>query len=231
MSESLQERISKIVEAEPGITMAAVLQRADEATDGDLLKMIASRRIYVDLETAFLGEPERVRVFRSKAVAAVFSRSSELESQKRDSDVRARDLISGSTLLWNGSTFRVLHTSKSKIYLRSTDGAVEHYRPEDIERFINEGLITSYQPSSPINSTAVQLELEAKKTATDEEFLAALDREEIVLRMLAGEKVTDDDKTARKYRNWRTWYQDRGLAGLIFNIQRRGNKTLGSTHE
>lgn len=225
MSEILHDRISALVEAEPGITMASLLERTEGAVDGNILAMIAAREIYVDLEAAFLGEPEKVRVFRSRAVAAMFRRLSGLESKKRHGDIRAKDLIPGSTLQWNHKDFLVQHTSNSKIYLRGPDGRTEHYRNEDIERFIGEGMIIGCQVFSPAGDEPACRELEAKKGASDKEYLNALDREAIVQRILRGEKVTDDDNEARKHRNWRSLYKHKGLAGLIFSDANKGNRT------
>jgi putative transposase len=225
MNESLHQRIGAVVNDEPGITMANLLQQVEGTTNGDIFGLIASRKLYVDLEAAFLGEPEKVQVFSSKAVAALCHRISERVSQTRESSIRASDLIHGSTLLWENNTFKVLSTSKTKIYLRKSDGVTEHYRNEDIERFISEGLITGCHAFSPIDPTSAQLELEAKRSARDDEIIAALDRERIVLRILEGEKITDNDNEARKYRNWLAWYNEKGLAGLIFHPEKRGNDT------
>ena len=43
--------------------------------------------------------------------------------------------------------------------------------------------------------------------------------------MIKGEKVADNDNEARKYRNWRAWYKEKGLAGLIFHSENKGNRT------
>lgn len=225
MNESLHERISSVVNDKPGITLANLLQQLEGTTSGDIFELIASRKVYVDLEAEFLGEPEKVQVFRSKAVAALCRRISEGASQNRERNIQARDLITGSTLLWENKTFKILNAGKTKIYLRNSDGVTEHYRNEDIERFIGEGLITGCQTFSAINPTAAQLELDAKRSASDDEIIAALDREQIVLRMLKGEKTTDDDNEARKYRNWRARYIKDGLAGLIFHPENKGNET------
>jgi len=224
MSESLHERLGEVVNNDPGITMANLLQQVEGATNGDIFGLIASRKLYVDLEAAFLGEPDRVQVFRSKAAATFCHRLSELSSQNRESNIRAADLLLGSTVIWNNNHFKVLQTSKTKIYLRSPDGVTEHYRNEDIERFISEGLITGCQTFSRVVPAAAQLELEAKRSATDEEMVAALERELIVLRILEGEKVAKDGNEARKYRNWRSWYKEKGLAGLVFHPDKKGNR-------
>lgn len=225
MSESLHERIRACVSDEPGITMASLLQRVEGATNGTIFELIASRNLYVDLEAAFLGEPEKVQVFRSRPVASLCRRLSETASENHKSNIRASDLVLGSTLVWENNTFKVLNTSKTKIYLRNSTGVTEHYRNEDIERFISEGLITGCQTFSQFDSTVAQSELEAKRSAKDEEIIAALDREQVVLRIIQGEKVADNDNEARKHRNWRARYLKDGLAGLIFHPENRGNET------
>ena len=225
MNESLHEKICTFVNNEPGIAMATLLQWVEGATNGDIFALIASRKLYVDLEAAFLGEPEKVYIFRSRAVATLCRRISERAVPNHKSSIQATDLVPGSTLLWEDKTFKVLNTSKTKIYLRNSDGVTEHYRNEDIERFIGEGLITGCQTLLRNDSTAGQLELEAKRRASDLEIIAALDREQIVLRMIKGEKVADNDNEARKYRNWRAWYKEKGLAGLIFHSENKGNRT------
>jgi transposase InsO family protein len=224
-NESLHQRVGSVVNDEPGITMANLLQQVEGTTNGDILGLIVSKKIYVDLEAAFLGEPEKVQVFRSQEVAILCRRISEGYIRNRESSIRARDLVPGSSLLWENNTFKVLNTSKTKIYLRDSDGTTEHYRNEDVERFITEGLITGCQTFSPIDPTSAQLELEAKRSASDDEIIAALDREQIVLRMLKGERVTDNDSEARKHRNWLAWYKEKGLAGLIFHPEKKGNNT------
>lgn len=224
-SESLHDRISAAVNDEPGITMANLLQRMEGATNGDVFAMIASRAIYVGLEATFLGESEKVQLFRSKAVADLCRRILDKASQTSEKGVRACDLIPGSTILWENNAFKILTTSDTRIYLRNADGVTEHYLNEDIERFISEGLITGCQTSPRIDPSATQLEFEAKRSATDEEIIAAMEREQVVLQLQNGERVADDDNEARKYRNWRSRYQKEGLAGLIFHPERKGNRT------
>lgn len=72
----VDQAIKGAVQAEPGILLRDVLERAkDVAKHDDIYLLIASGEVYVDLGVAAIVEPERVRVFANAKIAAAYQRA------------------------------------------------------------------------------------------------------------------------------------------------------------
>ncbi len=64
--------ILKLVEAQPGLHLDQLVGQLNNLSVDDIYGLIASNRIYIDLHSAPLAEPERVRVFRDADIARAF---------------------------------------------------------------------------------------------------------------------------------------------------------------
>ena len=72
----VDQAIKSAVQAEPGILLRDVLERVkDVAKHDDVYLLIASSEIYVDLSSAAIVEPERVRAFANREIAAAYLRA------------------------------------------------------------------------------------------------------------------------------------------------------------
>jgi len=72
-ADSVNPAILTAIEAEPGITLRSLLEKACGVAEPDEIYMlIAGGAIHVDLNAAPLAEPERVHVFLTSEIAAVF---------------------------------------------------------------------------------------------------------------------------------------------------------------
>lgn len=65
--------VKAVVQAEPGILLSDLLDRAKGAQHDDIFLLIASGEIYVDLCAAPIAEPQRVRVFANPEVASTYA--------------------------------------------------------------------------------------------------------------------------------------------------------------
>jgi hypothetical protein len=72
----VDQAIRTVVQAEPGILLRDLLEQVrNVAKQDDIYLLIASGGIYVDLGAVAIVEPERVHVFASAEVAAVYQRA------------------------------------------------------------------------------------------------------------------------------------------------------------
>src|SRR5205085_10996057 len=119
-----------------GITLAELIERVPGASLPGVGRQIARNEIYVDLRASFLGETERVRVFRDETTASFFGRLSETQVGEGGEKARVAELVQGTHLLWDGVRLEIVHAGKTELSLRREDGDFVHFPNEDFQRLI-----------------------------------------------------------------------------------------------
>lgn len=230
MDDTIRASIILIIEKQPGITLAELLLCVDGAKNSLVFELILTRQIYTDLSAAFLGDEEQVRLFRDRVAATFFARLAESQSQQNKCTLRAGDLLPGTTLKWNGVSAELLLVGKTEVTLNCGDGHYPTIEVREFERLLKEGKITGYTLCTRIDPKAKEYELASRRRLTREQMLEALGKEEVVKRILAGERVAASDNEARKHRQWVANYNEakakhgNGLIGLMPK-PRKGNRT------
>src|SRR2546425_9080121 len=69
LSKHIAEAILALVGQQPGMHLDELVVDLGETSADDVYALIASNRLYVDLHTVALAEPERVRLFRDTEIA------------------------------------------------------------------------------------------------------------------------------------------------------------------
>jgi putative transposase len=229
MSDQVAQAVIAEVAKEPGITLAALIDRVPDSSIRSVSKQIINGELYVDLRVHFLGEPERARVFPNKTTASFFERLSETQVRHDGEKAAVVELVPGTSLLWDEIPLQIIHVGKTEITLRRETGDYVHFPNEDFQRFINEGRITGFIARPEIKSGLDAYE-KAKHIKIKEEMLEALERYEIIRPRLSGEAIaTPCPVTSRTVRTWIKQFKaselkcGNGLLGLVSHIKKRGN--------
>jgi putative transposase len=230
MSEQVAQAVINTVAAEPGITLAELIDRTPGANLAGVINQIADNDIYVDLRFSFLGEPERVRVFPNKTTASFFERLSETQVRAEGESACVNELVPGTSLLWNGVRLEIVNVGKTEISLRRVNGDYVHFPNNDFQRFIEDGRVTGFVARPEVKPGMAAYEI-AKQLQVKEEMVEALQRYEIIKPCLNGERNTSPhgftDRTIR------TWVKDfksfelkynNGLLGLVSRKKKKGNR-------
>ena len=231
MEDQVKDAIIANVTAEPGITLAEIVDRVEGATNGRVYRMIVRGEVYVDLCVAFLGDTEQVRVYRDETTAAFFVRLAEAQIKAHGRVPRASDLVPDTFLYFNGDRLKVIYAGRTKVSLRREDGRCEHFPSAVFERFMREGRVTDFtaRPEAMRGSDVYEI---AKRIETQEEKVEVLRRYDLVMRRRAGECITEKHGvTDRSVRNWDRSYRaaeaqhGNGLLGLVPRHSSKGNRT------
>ncbi len=69
VEESITKSVLSLVSAQPGITLAELLNQSAPVKSDDIYTLIANDQMYIDLNAATLAEPDRCLVFRDRQTA------------------------------------------------------------------------------------------------------------------------------------------------------------------
>jgi putative transposase len=134
------QAIKAAVQAEPGILLSDLLERAkDVAKRDDAYLLIASGEIYVDLAAAVIVEPERVRVFANPE-AAVMYRLACLDTQTRG----AVNEASTNSSQAHSESFRLLASASEP------DLKIANQRFDLVKRHLDGGIISPSVPARTV---------------------------------------------------------------------------------
>lgn len=226
----LAETILSTVAASPGITFAELLDKIDGITIASVYKSIALKLVYVNLLTAWIGEPERVHMYRDSVTASFFERLSDLQAS-HDRDIpQVVDLVPGTSLLWDGVRLKIIHIGRTEISLRRDTGEYVHFANEDFQQFIKEKRVSGFIARPEVKRGTDIYEI-AKKIETKEAMAEALRRWEILKLRREGGSIQFTNVNDRTVRNWSKNFDaaevrcGNGLLGLLPNHSGKGNRT------
>jgi putative transposase len=207
------------VSACPGVSLDQLIRRM--ATPGAIdcvHSMIAHREIYVDLRAASLTDPSSVRVFRDQESATCGGATSR----------RARlvHIDVGSSVQWDGTTWRVANVGESMIWLVGIDRNFTELPIDAVSRLMGEGRLVVHPANSAQGSTG---RIHARLSAASEEDLTIANQRFGALQaQKRGER--EAGIPARTLRLWAARYREAeeafgdGYMGLLPETQKRGNR-------
>jgi transposase InsO family protein len=213
----------------PGITLADLLERVEGARNGDIFELLLTKQVYVDLSLAFLGDEDEVRLFSDELTSTFFTHLASSQAEPEARRVRTKDLIPNTSILLDGTTVELFHVGTTGVTLKTSDGNFPKVPTSEFEKWISEGRVTGYLLRPGIDPRGKAHELAARRRLTDVQMIEVLDKEQVVLKILAGERVAVSESEARKHRMWVAAYRaaerkhGNGLVGLMPG--RKGNRT------
>ncbi|MEM7592655.1 MAG: Tn7 transposase TnsA N-terminal domain-containing protein [Cyanobacteria bacterium P01_A01_bin.83] len=230
VEESARKSIISIVSEETGITLAELLDLAQEYTADDIYNLILTNEVYVDLETSLLVEPRRVRIFPNRQTAKAYELVNYEASVDSAIDVISPvvRIVSGSQVCWDGRGLKILHAGASEITLVDENDSPVVLKRQIFEGLVHQGKITNFQ-TQKVDS--IQQEAWARfQMASPEDQTEALCRYEIIKPYLEGNPPENETTPKRTIRHWKTKYlkakskYNCGLIGLLSRRHAKGNR-------
>jgi putative transposase len=109
------------VEAEPGIKLNELLDRVqDIASSDDVLTLIASEQIFVDLRSDPVPEPDRVRCYRDESTARASLVVSEQIQRSASRRLKSVSIEVDTMVMWDGRPWRIVNVGETAISLLSS---------------------------------------------------------------------------------------------------------------
>ena len=237
VEESARKSITSLVSEQTGITLAELLDLADEYTADDIYQLILSNKVYVDLEASLLVEARRVKVFPNLQTAKAY----ELVNYEAsfDSTIDAISpvvrIVSGSQVCWDGRGLKILHAGESEITLVDENDSPVVLKRQLFEGLVHQGKITNLQTQK---TDSIQEEAwEIFQMASPEDQAEALCRYEIIKPYLEGNPPENKTTSKRTIRHWKSKYINAkrkyncGLIGLLSRRHAKGNRTQKLSQE
>ena len=231
IDEEKYAEVLNTIKTNPNITLQKLYDSVDsqEISRDDILSLIATDKVYVDLNSQFLKEPETVAVFTSKD-AAVANANFYLEQEDNNENaiLQVVDLAPNSEVLWDGKLWKILNIGASDVSLVNESEKLVNVNKNTLTHLIKTGTIIGVGNEDALEdkSRINPLILKAK----DKDLKKASEMLEVVKATLAGNK-TSKDVSERTLRDWVAKYRQsqqkfgNGYIGLIPK-QRIGNRQL-----
>lgn len=219
--------VFSLVCAQPGITLNQLLYHSSEVSPDDIYFLIATDQIYVDLTAAPLVEPERCFVFRDQQTAFAYS-SIVLSQSSHAVSSPVIDLVSGTSVCWNGKSLTIIHIGQTEIILRAQDTGLVELSRCDFDNYIRQGKITSLRTQAEgVLSKEVR---EFFLKASEKDLEDANRRYRLIEPYLLGQPIKDDTVSERTIRYWKAKYNRAqqqygyGYMGLVSYDSQKGNR-------
>jgi transposase InsO family protein len=226
ISKDADSKILSLVTSSPGIDLSQLLQATGDDRDV-VYAMIANNRLYVDLRSAPIIEPERVSVFRDQQMARSFAVVTNTSAHTRITKPQMVSVTPGSQFTWDGKLYTILNPGETKMVLTTADGAVISLPKEQFGMLVKQGEITGTNTKGQSPATSIVHELITKASPTDLE--EANRRYGIIAPFLTGQPGAGK-KCNRSARRWLKRFRDAeqsydcGYIGLLPHWNKRGNR-------
>ena len=206
VKESARKSIISIVSKQTKITLAELLDLADEYTADDIYHLILANEVHVDLEATLLVEARRVKVFPNLQTAKAY----ELVNYEAsvDSTIDAISpvvrIVSGSQVCWDGRGLKILHAGASEITLVDENDSPVVLKRRVFEGLVHQGKITNFQTQK--TDSIQEKAWEIFQMASPEDRAEALCRYEIIKPYLEGNPPENETTPKRTIRHWKSKY-------------------------
>ncbi|XGV96566.1 MAG: Mu transposase C-terminal domain-containing protein [Leptolyngbya sp. BL-A-14] len=221
--EEITLTIQNLVQANPGITLAEIRQQVQQANADGLHILIATGKVFVDLETYLLPQPEGVKVFLCEQTYTAYKLVTTIEPCPAF-DIEWTTIEIGTSLLWDGETWTIVNTGNQFVSLINIENKFTDLPNNVFQTLVQEGRISGL-PETPVKEAYLEVEeiwRRASKKVQDE----ALHRYKIIEPVLNGEKSSST--LTRNEQRWLSQYlkaekvKGNGFIGLLPNYSNRG---------
>jgi len=209
--------IGRVVD-EPSILLIDLLTSLDGASSADVYKLIANRRIYVNLETDLLAEQDRVRCFRDIHLAQAYSIIEEpIQGHYPQPQMIRREV--NAIISWDGRPWRIANIGETAIILISPNDPQQSTNLSHalFEEYVRSGQITGLKDEAPHEISPARQIL---KQALPKQMQAANKRHRILQLDPKLHPLSDEEQRLYKSRSERTkrrWRRAARLAEQAFN--------------
>lgn len=208
--ENVYHIITETVKSQPGITLENLLEKTSGAAAiGDIHHLIALEKIYVDLKSGRLSEPDDVRIFADQETFKAFSN---IQISSQDQSAR-NDLVKSvgveikpnNEILWDGRGWKILNVGESCITLAEESGETIQVQRKVFESLIKAGNIIGVGSGNEAeNSNSVINKIISESSI--ENLKIANYRADFVRASFAGDSC--GTVSGRTLRGWKRDYRD-----------------------
>jgi putative transposase len=214
------ECVSRFLGKRPRVTLSSLLEFAGEnnISSGCIYELIATKRIFVNINRDLLTEPERTYVHLTKEDAA-FYEALDGNTREGDQPFRAADVVPGSRALFDGKPVKILMVGSTLVSIDFGDPESVEVSISKFESYVTRGLLTGL-----VTRRSGSLSDAAREYAAGfcrEDIITALERYHIIQPVLRGEKISKPPVSMRTVREWVKRYNEakekygKGLLGLL----------------
>jgi transposase InsO family protein len=230
VSDSSLRTLLSLVSVQPGISIASLLQHAEEVTADDIYHLVADGTIYIDLNSEALVETDNCLVFPDTTTAAAYN--SLLVSRANDATPtsRAIGLSIGTLVYYNGKPMTIGLVGETDILLKTENGQTVEFSIETIDILVRQGKITGIESADePGGLTGEAMELYTG--ANEADLQKANQRYRLLQPYLDGEPIPADTPRRRSLYYWLADYRQAqkqygyGYLGLLYPDKVKGNRT------
>jgi putative transposase len=230
VADEVIKNIRTLISQTAEITLAQIIKQEIASID-DLNILIATNQVYVDLQSAFLGQPEQVRIYLDSEEALIYKNLALSQTIATGGDTSIKVAV-GTYIDWDGIKWEIVNPGNKLIGLLGDNGNFI-----ELPNNIFENLVKSRKIHGVANTekliTNTDLE-EILKKASKEDLKTANKRFQEIEQFLNG--ITSKS-TTRTQRRWIKNYQTaqriygRGLLGLIPKHRNKGWRRKGIEQE
>ena len=218
---AVDETMRRLVAAQPGMTLQALLHHAAASADA-IYGLIATARLYVDLDAVPLAEPARVPLFPDRDMALAYAHVHETGSR---SAVHTAFLWRVALRCrWDGRAWTIGHVGETTVGLRGEGSAWTEVPLQVFETLAKQGKLTGLAPEP---TQAQRTVTERLRSAGPAEVREANRRYELIRPFLRDATVTPPGRTVyrwlARYRQAERLYSN-GYVGLLPRTRHRGNR-------
>lgn len=150
------DEILEIVKKNPAISLEQILQKfvkSNPSIRDDAHALIVSGRIYVDLHSHLLTEPQNALLFADKEVAAAYS-NVVLAANRIDREIVRPKILSiapNREILWDGKAWKIANVGENEITLIDQSGGISEIQSINFERLVLNGKIQGLPENEETN--------------------------------------------------------------------------------
>jgi putative transposase len=224
----IQQAIEDVVRAQPGITLQSL---QESFTSDDLLSLVATGRLFIDLEAIPLVDSHRVSVFAS---------SEEAEKMVTEAPAHSHEILAhldqvqpGTVFLWDKRTWQIVNVGQERIALLpdEVEGHLVEVRHAEFEQLVALGRIVLPTPSTSLTYASERI-----RQASPQTLQRATERLQAV-ELLLTEQIPETRYSARTLRRYKRRYLEaktkwgNGFLGLLDDNHKKGNHVSHLTVE
>lgn len=213
----------------PGISLSELFKTASEVEADEIYKLIAQEKIYFDLKSSRLVEPEKCSLFRDHFVAESYIAIASSQSSNNTITTSVIDLSPGTLINYDGACLTLTLIGQDKVLLQTQNDEPVEFTKDVFESLIRQGKITSLK-SEETDGVSDQAR-ELVQQASQKDLEKANQRYRSIQPYLDGQRITRGTYQERSLRNWLSAYRKAeqefgyGYIGLLnFDFQ-KGNRS------
>lgn len=225
IDEASSSLIIDTVKNSPGVTLAELLN-IEEINPDVLYWLIATDKLYVEIEQVKLSQPETVLVFIDKDIAISYEHLNFKEPITLTSNQTVLEIAVGNEISWDGESWQIVNTGSTTTALLRADGQLIELPNAKFTALIDTGKIAGENITLTSSIQAESAEILTR--ATCEDIIEANRRYNLIQPYLGYQPPTYPNSTIRR---WLSQYQKalkiygQGYLGLLPKHNSKGNRT------